>query len=91
MRYRGGGVGHLGTRQYNKYFLMDKHPPLGEISDMTELASELVGSKGSDSDRDSDADSESEDGDGDGGVDDIEGDLNVNDIDIVTAAGLGAL
>jgi hypothetical protein len=28
MRYRGGGVGHLGTRNCNKILLADEHTPL---------------------------------------------------------------
>jgi hypothetical protein len=94
MRYRGGGVGHLGMRQCNKILLTDEHPPLGEISDSL---TELVESNGSDSDDDSSADSESGDENEDGGAGDREGDNGLtqtgdwNDIDLVTAAGFGVL
>ena len=37
MRYRGGGVGHLGTRQCNKILLADEHAP-PDISDNVDPA-----------------------------------------------------
>ena len=90
MRYRGGGVGHIGTRQCNKILLRDEHPALGEIFDSV---TELAGSQGAESDSDSEGKDEDED-DEDGGEDDNELTLTQagewNDFDIVAAAGLGA-
>ena len=37
MRYRGGGVSHLGTRQCNKILLADEHAP-PDISDNVDPA-----------------------------------------------------
>ena len=87
MRYRGGGVGHLGTRQCNEILLADEHTPIGDMPDTGEPPAELVENQGSDSE------SEGEDeGASDRGEDNNELVLEAsNDLDIITAAGFAAL
>lgn len=46
MRYRGGGVGHLATRQCNQILLADKHTLRDDISDGDEDPELLVGPEG---------------------------------------------
>jgi hypothetical protein len=37
MRYRGGGVGHIATRQCNSALLSDKHALPGDVRDVDEI------------------------------------------------------
>ena len=46
MRYRGGGVGHLATRQCNQILLANKHTLWDDISDGDEDLEPLVGPEG---------------------------------------------
>ncbi|KAH9017840.1 hypothetical protein EDB84DRAFT_1566683 [Lactarius hengduanensis] len=97
MRYRGGGVGHLGTRQCNEFLLADEHRPINETQDADEPLAELEESQGSDSESEGEDEgvSEGEDeGESDRGEDDNDDELVLaasNDLDIVTAVGLAAL
>jgi hypothetical protein len=99
MRYRGGGVGHIGTRHCNEVLLADEHAP-PDTSDIAVSPAVL----GEDQDSDDEAwqgEGEGNDGgDEDGGVDGgLRGDGNndewvvaaSNDLDIVTAAGFAVL
>ncbi|KAH9025567.1 hypothetical protein EDB84DRAFT_1564035 [Lactarius hengduanensis] len=93
MRYRGGGVGHLGTRQCDHILLADEHMPLGEIQGANDNPVETAEYQvASDSDLDSEDRDEDEDVSDRG--EDYEPELvlaNSNDVDIVTAAGFAAL
>jgi len=90
MRYRGGGVGHLGLHHCSDFFLRDEHPPLGEISD---ALTELIESQdaASDSDNEGEDDDVSDRGGDDNDLDKLTQIGEWNDIDVVAAAGLGAL
>ncbi|KAH9026768.1 hypothetical protein EDB85DRAFT_1821615, partial [Lactarius pseudohatsudake] len=62
MRYRGGGVGHLGTRQCDHILLADEHMPLGEIQGANDNPVETAEYQvASDSDLDSEDRDEDED------------------------------
>ncbi|KAH9021904.1 hypothetical protein EDB85DRAFT_2152096 [Lactarius pseudohatsudake] len=97
MRYRGGGVGHLGTRQCNEFLLADEHRPINEMPDANEPLAELEENQGSDSESEGEDEGVSEGGDegeSDRGEDDNDDELVLaasNDLDIVTAVGLAAL
>jgi hypothetical protein len=85
MRYRGGGVGHLATRQCNKVLLADKHAPLGQNTGSISVETQLCGPEDED-----EAELEAE------GERDEDGDNEllaeaIHDADIVTAAGFAAL
>ena len=88
MRYRGGGVGHLGTRHCDKVLLADEHaPPDTDI---------VKPSTNPDEDQDSEDEAEGWRGeDRDVGDEEDNNDEQVvaalNDLDIVTAAGFGVL
>jgi hypothetical protein len=64
MRYRGGGVGHLATRQCNEVLLADKHTLVTGVQDIDETKS-----VGSESNHSGVGDDESDKGDK-GGEDD---------------------
>ncbi|KAH9039665.1 hypothetical protein EDB85DRAFT_2141171 [Lactarius pseudohatsudake] len=90
MRYRGGGVGHLATRQSNGVLLADKHThtPLSETQDTGEI--EPVGDQSTDSESEGEAidkgnedEPEPEDDEHMAGA--------TNDVDLVTAAGFAVL
>lgn len=80
MRYRGGGVGHLATRQCNKTLLADEHTLLAEPDDEPAVPEAEPGS-------DEDSESEVEETYNEGH--DLSGDLD--DTDLVDRAGFGAL
>ena len=84
MRYRGGGVGHLATRQCNEVLLADKHPPLGENTGSTSaVPMEDQFSETEDEDEaEGERDEDHEDGLLAGAI---------NDVDIVAVAGFAAL
>jgi hypothetical protein len=42
MRYRGGGVGHIGTRHCNETLLADEHAPSEEVPDTGEPLVEVA-------------------------------------------------
>jgi hypothetical protein len=79
MRYRGGGVGHLATRQCNKTLLADEHTLLAEPDEPAVPVAEPG----------SDEDSESEVGETDNEGHDLPDDLD--DTELVDRAGFGAL
>jgi hypothetical protein len=88
MRYRGGGVGHMATRQCNEALLADRHTLLGDTQDNDDALAELVGYEHNKEGN------ESEDEDIEGPGDDNDDELVIsatNDIDIITAAGLALL
>ena len=101
MRYRGGGVGHIATRQRNEALLAEKHTLLTEV-DTDEI--EPMESDGSGSGVD-DRDDGDDDGEGEGEDEDEDEDeaigndpgyngLSVNaedDVDLIMAAGFALL
>jgi hypothetical protein len=105
MRYRGGGVGHLATRQCNKTLLADKHTfreePQDSDEDSDNSAGEGIPGEGEeegDEDNPGEGEEEGEEGDNSDGDDDgireeNDDDLVVasNDVEVVTAAGFADL
>lgn len=85
MRYRGGGVGHLATRQCNKTLLADEHTLLAQSEEIGDTLHESIGDQDSETEDEDRAESE---GDEDR-MDLIAG--VTNDLDIVTLAGFAAL
>ena len=88
MWYCGGGISHLGTCQCNEVLLADEHMLLEDVSDADAPPAE----------EEENQDSELESGNEDEGIGDMEDDNDdelilaaSNDIDIVAAAGFGAL
>jgi hypothetical protein len=86
MRYRGGGVGHLATRQCNRTLLADEHTEVADEDLFLTVEPEPIenqddGSEGEDSD---------EVGNDSEGDDNVALD-NLNDRDLVILAGFTAL
>jgi hypothetical protein len=87
MRYRGGGVGHLATRQCNEVLLADKHAPFDENG----VTSESVVPMG---DQFGETDTEDEDeveGEREEDHDDEQLAGATHDTDIIAVAGFAAL
>jgi hypothetical protein len=89
MRYRGGGVGHLATRQCNEVLLADKHTPFVENSS-TPAAHMGPGDQFGETDEEH---AEDEDEAGDDTEEDNDDQLAGarHDADIVAVAGFAAL
>jgi hypothetical protein len=99
MRYRGGGVGHLGTRHCDKVLLADEHAP-PDASDIVEPSTKPDGDRDSDDEaegwrgEDEDEDEDEDEGNDENGGEDNNDEQVVaasHDLDIVTAAGFGVL
>ena len=82
MRYRGGGVGHLTTRQCNEVLFADKHTPFDENTNIPSLVPPDQASRTED---------EGDEGEGDKDRNDEQLAAAIHDTDIITMAGFGAL
>jgi hypothetical protein len=87
MRYRGGGVGHLATRQCNEVLLADKHTPFVENSASVVPMGDQFGE--TDEEHAEDEDEEGDETEEDGIDEQLAGARN--DVDIVAVAGFAAL
>jgi hypothetical protein len=88
MRYRGGGVGHMATRQCNEALLANRHTLLGDTQYNDNVLAEPVGYEHNEEGNES----EDEDVEGPGDDDDYELVISAtNDIDIITTAGFALL
>lgn len=93
MRYRGGGVGHMATRQCNEVLLADKHTllreePPAQDSDSDEEPDEPAGEGNEGEEEDDESD-----GDDKGVREENDDDLVAanNEVELVTAAGFADL
>src|ERR1700677_883308 len=99
MRYRGGGIGHLATRQCNKTLLADKHTLREDLQDSDEDSDKSAGEGEEGNPGESEEEDNGDDDDSNSNVDDDgvreEDDVYIavatNDVNVITAAGFGDL
>lgn len=90
MRYRGGGVGHMPTRQCNEVLLADKHTLLREEPPAQDSDSDEDSAGDGNEDEEAGNESDGED-EGIGEVNDDDLVAADNDVELLTAAGFADL